>query len=387
MYLLDAVLWGAILLSLVLPWLSVMSLSASLRLIRGKGSPDCPGPTEGEAVQIELWLENGKFWPRFLLSLSYYCPPASPEERWQRFLVPRLDRGVSPPSVSVVNCYRRGLHQFGPVNVESKAPFGLFRRRKRLANPLSVLVYPQVYPLQRLALLEGIQGTALRPRRIRTGQEISASRPYVLGDPLRHIHWRNTARVGSPMVKEFEDTQEDTLVIMFDSSRDLGEERETVLEYTVKLAASVARCVVERGANVRVLTGNLPGHEMPWTLLLKELALLEAGQGPSLRPLLENLAAGSEDMILAFVSDTDTDGIEALTGRAAHMPRLAVVALEGFGDPPAQRARLALEALTMNGVPVVRCRRGELPETLRDLELVEWSTGAQMHWTAAKQQL
>ena len=67
LYLLDAILWGAILLSLVLPWLTVTRLSARRWLVRHEGSSTSPGPWEGETVDVVLSLENGTFWPRYLL--------------------------------------------------------------------------------------------------------------------------------------------------------------------------------------------------------------------------------------------------------------------------------------------------------------------------------
>ena len=354
LYLLDAMLWGVILLSVVLPWLTVMSLVARRKLVRRQGSPGSPGPAEGETVQVELCLENRRPWPRYFLSASYNSPLANPDERGQRFFVSCLDARASLALVSTVDCYRRGPHKFGPVDVESKAPFGLFRRRRRLSSPLSVLVYPQVFPLNRLALLEGTQGTALRPQRTRLGQEIAGSRNYVPGDPMRHVHWRNTARMGRPMVKEFEDTQENTLVITFDSSQDLGQERETVLEYSIKLAASVARYMIARGGSVRLLTGRLPGQDSPWPQLLKELALLEAGQGPGLGALVASLTPGTR--VLALVSEQDSAGVEALTKRSGQMAGLAVVVLEGFGDSSPQSTGLAVEKLRLARVPVVSCR-------------------------------
>lgn len=385
LYLLDAMFWGMILVSFALPWLAVMSLSARRRLVRAEGPAGSPGPSEDETVQVELWLENGRAWPRHLLSVEYQCPIAGPADVHQRFFVPRLDGGTSLALVSTVQCQRRGLHHLGPVTVESKAPFGFFRRRRRLPSPLSVLVYPRVYPLHRLPLLEGIQGTETRPRKSREGQEIAGSRHYFPGDPMRHVHWRNTARSGRPMVKEFEDTQENTLVIAFDSSLDVGQGQESTLEYGIKLAASVAGYIVNRGQSVRVATGKLPGQEIPWNMLLKELALLEAGQGPRLPSLVEPLPPGAR--VLALVSEGDVQGIEALKGRAGQLSGMAVVSLEGFGDSAASGTTTGgdgIEALRRAGVPVVRCRTGELLETLRSLEQVEWSARTEMQGTALR---
>lgn len=328
-------------------------------------------------MRLETDLENARGWPRYFLSLSYECPLADPAETHQRYFVPYLGGGDTRALASAVRCHRRGQHHFGPVTVESKAPFGLFRRRVRLPSPLSVLVYPQVYPLARLPLMESAEGTAARPRAVREGQEIAGSRRYVPGDPLRHIHWRNTARAGRPMVKEFEDSQENTLVIVFDSSRELGQGQETTLEYSIKLAASVAGYVVGRGRSIRLLTGTLVGEELPWEHLLKELALLEAGHGPGLATLLESAPAASR--VLALVSDADSAGLEALWRLGGQTSGLAVVVLEGFGDGASQPAGASLDSMRRSGVPVIGCVPGRLESTLRTLEQVDWSTGRKRH--------
>ena len=364
LYLLDAILWGAILLSVVVPWMAVSGLSVRRRLVRSGGNPGSPGPTEGEEVQIQLTLENPRAWSRYFLSLTYECAFAPPEERSQRMYVPRLASSSSLSLASEVECYRRGPYELGPVAVESRAPFGLFRRKRHLPDPLSVLVYPQVHRLERLPLVEGMQGTTARPRRAREGQEIAGSRRYMPGDPLRHIHWRNSARAGRPMVKEFEDSQENTLDIHFDSSQDLGTEKETVLEYSIKLAASAAAHITMAGGQVRMRTGRIEGREMPWAALLKELALLEPGRGPGLPTLLASPSGGSRT--LALVSESDLVGIEELERRASQMPGPVVVVLAGFGDTP--DGDQALERLRRTGASAIVCRQGDLTGGLRSLE-------------------
>ena len=371
LYVLDAVLWGVILLSVVMPWLAVMSLRAGLRLRQAETNPGPPGPAEGDAINLELILENLKPWPRFLLSASFNCPLAGPGQRLQRFFVPKLAARSSLPLVNEVECYKRGLHQFHEVVIESKAPFGLFRRRRRLTSHLSVLVYPQVVPLSRLQLLEGTEGTTTQPRKVRMGLEVSGSRRYVAGDSIRSIHWKNTVRLGRPMVKEFEDTQDNALAIAFSSSRVLGEERETTLEYSIKLAASVAAYVVEHGGTVQVVTGGLPGREMAWTMLLKELALVEADPRHTLPDIIESLSPGSR--VLAIVSEEDVDGIEALKQMSGRMSGLAVLVLEGFEQGPAGRTNGTLDSLHRAGLSVESCERGKLADALKAMESMQWT--------------
>ena len=375
LYMVDAMLWGVILLSFVLPWLAVMSLQSRLRVERCDGTPAFPGPAERDIVQVELRLENLRSWPRYFLSVGYDCPLSSPAERWHGFFVPYLKGAALASLVRAVECHRRGLHSYGPVTVESKAPFGLFRRRRRLPSPLSVLVYPQVHPLNRFPLMEGVQGTAVRPKRTPIGQEVAGSRQYFPGDPLRHVHWKNTARMGRPMVKEFEDTQENTLIISFDTIRDLGQDKETTLEYSIKVSVSVASYVIQHGGSVRLLAGRLASQEAPWPELLKELALLQAGNGPGLAAVVGSLPARTR--VLVIVSETDAEAIEALRRRAGQMSGLAIVVLEGFGDVSPSNSGKATEAFEQIGVPVVSCRQGNLLEALRSLEQVEWFDGPQ----------
>ena len=54
------------------------------------------------------------------------------------------------------------------------------------------------------------------------GTDLAGYRYYLPGDPLRIIHWRNTARVGRPMVKEFDSSRGQTLHLLFDATQGLG---------------------------------------------------------------------------------------------------------------------------------------------------------------------
>ena len=95
----------------------------------------------------------------------------------------------------------RGLRTLRQVEVWSDFPFGLFRRSRIIDLPAEVLVYPP-----RRA------GPHARAESGRTGREDDAStrpggggdflglRPYVPGDPVRSVHWTNSARFGDPVV-------------------------------------------------------------------------------------------------------------------------------------------------------------------------------------------
>jgi uncharacterized protein (DUF58 family) len=350
LYLVDAVLWGMLLISALLPWLGVAFLRAQRRLEYAGASQHQPGPSEGETVTINLALEGRAFWPRFFLGAQYHCPLAGPAERLRRFFIARLPGSGSVSLATNLSAYQRGMHQLGPVVVESAAPFGLFRRRVRLTPPQPVLVYPQIPKLRRLALVDELSQTAAQSRRSRVGVDTVGSRPYVPGDPRRHIHWRNTARAGRPMVRDLEDPQDQALHLLFDATQVWGEERDTTLEYAIKIIAGVADYARRHSVPVQVWGGGLqsqeaaigvgairesplhsgPSQGIPWPRLLHGLALAAPGDGPSLARSLRQLPPGANALVV--VSAGDLHGRQALRLTAPALRRLSVVWLEGFGE-------------------------------------------------------
>jgi uncharacterized protein (DUF58 family) len=103
---------------------------------------------------------------------------------------------------------RRGPLRLTEVAVARRDPFGLLRSFVRVRSPQSVLVLPKRYPVPPLAF-SGTQhyqpgGVALASS-VGDAEEFVSLRDYRPGDAFRRIHWRSWARVGRPIVKEYQD--------------------------------------------------------------------------------------------------------------------------------------------------------------------------------------
>lgn len=122
-------------------------------------------------------------------------------------LPPLPARGEVNARVEIVPL-RRGPLRFTGVTIARPDPFGFFRGFVRQRAPQSVLVLPRRYPLPDITLPGTRQyqrgGVALAAA-IGESEEFVSLRDYRPGDPLRHIHWRSWARLGRPIVKEFQD--------------------------------------------------------------------------------------------------------------------------------------------------------------------------------------
>jgi uncharacterized protein (DUF58 family) len=69
-------------------------------------------------------------------------------------------------------------------------------------------------------------------------EEFLALRDYRPGDPLRRVHWRSWARVGRPVVKEYQDEYFVRSALVLDNCA--GPRREAEFEAAVSVAASFA---------------------------------------------------------------------------------------------------------------------------------------------------
>ena len=139
---------------------------------------------------------------------------------------------------------RRGILRFTGVTVARPDVLGLFRAFRRLSAPQTVLILPKRHPLPPIALpgaMKYQEGGVALAASVGSSEEFVALRDYRQGDPLRHIHWRSWARIGKPIVKEFEDEFFVRHALVLDTFTD--EPHNELLEEAVSVAASFA-CTV-----------------------------------------------------------------------------------------------------------------------------------------------
>ncbi len=128
-------------------------------------------------------------------------------------LRPAQDTDVDYP----VPTARRGVVEIGPLTVSRTDPLALAGTSRRYGGTVRVWVHPRIHPL--LAVPDGIaRSLDGRIDRVPHGSiTFDALREYVIGDELRRVHWRTTARVGELMVREYVDTSLPRIVVLLDT--------------------------------------------------------------------------------------------------------------------------------------------------------------------------
>ncbi len=118
---------------------------------------------------------------------------------------------------------RRGAFHLGAVDVRCWRAAGWWRRQVRIPQPEEVAVYPNVVAIRRyqLTLRRGvrIQSGLRRARPPGASTAFAGLRDYLLGDDVRRINWKATARRDRPVVTEVEAERGQQVMLALDCGR------------------------------------------------------------------------------------------------------------------------------------------------------------------------
>ena len=358
----DAVLWGVVAVSAVMPWIAVGDLRIRRRIARWHGAEGYPGPMVGDPVDLDIALQNRGFFPCMFVSIGYNYGGHGIESAKKQLFIAWLGRRRDHMATTQATFTKRGLYQLPPLNVETRVPFGLFRRRKRVHDPMEVIVLPKVH---RFAGLDLASNSGMHDRatsRSRVGDQITGSRNYVSGDPWHHIHWRNTARTILPQVKEFEQSPDSALVVAFNIHEGVQGE-ESALEHAVQIAASAGDHVCRSGGVVCIVANGIRQETSSRHLMLRSLALL-SGEKTSRRFSLEEQAP-PYTAVLVLIEESDVDGLRDAARLAAANREVTAIVLRGF-DGSSEPVN-AKGLLSSAGARVIECWPGDVESTIAEL--------------------
>lgn len=217
------------------------------------------------------------------------------------WLVPQLGPKQTRHVPATITFPRRGRDALSSLRARTGFPLGLANVERDLLPGQDLIVLPALGNLERGMLRRllyqqsptiGLARTV--PRRHPSAQtDFHGLRPYQPGDTPRWIHWRTSARCGELMVREFEETPSENLILIVDPF--LGDEY--LLERAISLAATICwECCRQKGDRLILgIAGREPGvcqgvtsTELAFEMLEK-LALEPGTNESTVAPLLDRL--------------------------------------------------------------------------------------------------
>ena len=118
---------------------------------------------------------------------------------------------------------RRGEARFGASQVRLRSRWGWCELLARLGEAQTRRVYPDFAQIARYAWLAGdrrLQEIGIKTYQQRgEGTDFKQLAEYRYGDPVRHIDWKATLRLGKPIIREFQDERDQCILLLIDCGR------------------------------------------------------------------------------------------------------------------------------------------------------------------------
>ena len=316
-------------------------LRAERRLTYARVFPDDP-------VELVVRLENRKLLPLPWVEVAQFLPAGL------------LAEGASPRSIARASLLwnqaatfrlplvgrKRGYYRLRPGVIMSGDPFGVYPRQQALSGANGLIVYPRLLSLVDI----GLASTSLFGEITRTRQLLQdptnnvGTRDYAPGDPVRHVHWKATAKRQHLQVKVFAPSTSLHVVLLLAVDSFIGRSEED-LELAISAAASLAfringeQSPVGLLTNARLATGGGEAHLAPYAgeeHLARILETLAVVTGAATRPfedfLDEHARALPRDAALVCIhADPSAALRERLRRLRMDGQRVLLCTLEGSG--------------------------------------------------------
>jgi uncharacterized protein (DUF58 family) len=219
--------------------------------------------------------------------------------------IPSLAHGATHTRPYRLPTERRGVFQVGPLTISRSDPFQLMRLGQQQRSHETLWVHPLThdippFPNGRTRDLEGpTSGEAPQG-----GIAFHTLREYVMGDDLRLIHWRSSAKTGSLMVRHNVDTYQPRSLVVLDVHEQVY--RDEGFEDAVRVVASLLVASIRNNFPVRLRTtgGLVIGSEGGGRLerVLDQLAALQPEPDAGLASISRQVSAERGGFSLAVIT-------------------------------------------------------------------------------------
>ena len=217
-----------------------------------------------------------------------------------------------------ITAVRRGHFHLEKIQIISGDPCGLFQVRKTFRIPGEMVIRPQIRPLHDLPTGCGRQLSMTGDGRLLghagLGSDFFGVRPYRPGDEIRFVHWRLSAAKQKLMVREFEASAMEQIVLILDTdAASVGwDPVENNFEALVSLAASISGFFASQycfltlytcfDGNLMLLNGDAAGVNVKVMELLTEIRPCRSNIENLVADVLESLPRNSVLYMLSMTA-------------------------------------------------------------------------------------
>jgi uncharacterized protein (DUF58 family) len=247
-----------------------------------------------------------------------------------RFIFEGIGGGGSRSFSYQLGSDTRGRYTVGPLRVRVADSFGLVSITRAFSSTSTLTVTPRIVSLPRPPVGGSWLGDSEQGRRsiAASGEDDIAPRDYRMGDSLRRVHWRSTARRGELMVRREEQFWRNTATLFLDTRR--AAYSTAMFELAVTAAASIGVHLAGEGFEARLVTdlGEVAPQGSFSDTLLETLAVIKPSRGHGLETGVSELGTVG-GQIIAVLGEVPAQQVRELAGtRRGNAPGLALLLIE-----------------------------------------------------------
>lgn len=297
----------------------------------------------GQWSHVQLLVHNASS-QRVELELFDHVPDGMLFEQLPQGI--RLQAGEHCQLAYRLRAVRRGHFSFQHCDMRLSSPLGLWRSKRQMALVNHTRVYPDFARLHG-AGLQAIDvwlnrlGVRQQPRRGQ-GLAFHQLREFREGDTLRQIDWKATARSRTPIAREYQDEQDQQIMLMLDCGRRMRSQDAELTHFDHALNAGLllACAALRQGDAVGACTfaSGQPRHVAPakgqqqLRAILNSLYDLQPTQQPAdygaaVDRLLARQQRQALVIVLSNLRDEDDDELRAALQRLSRRHRVLLVSL------------------------------------------------------------
>ncbi len=235
---------------------------------------------------------------------------------------------------------RRGAFRWGATSLKLRSPLGLSWRTWQVAAETVVDVYPDLIGLRMLSIRLSLENSGNLQRRHKVGgTEFAELREYAVGDDIRFMDWKATARRQRPIVRLLEPEREQPLLILLDRGRLMTAQVAGLsrFDWALNAALSLAMAGLRRGDRVGVVVFDKTIHT--WIAPLPGLGHLSQ--------ILERL-----NTIEPARTESDYAGVTAQVLNQYHRRALVVLLTDIVDEIASQDLLVAMGRLSPRFLPL-----------------------------------
>jgi uncharacterized protein (DUF58 family) len=172
----------------------------------------------------------------------------------------KLNPGETKGYIYQLHPTKRGVYQLGKLNVYAESPLRLIRKRYIFAEGKNIAVYPSFLQLQKYdlhAFTHRLQEYGLKKiRRIGNTMEFEQIKEYVMGDDIRNLNWKATAKRNLLMVNQFQDERSQPVYSVIDKGRVMMMPFEglSLLDYAINASLVISNIALQKNDKAGLFT-------------------------------------------------------------------------------------------------------------------------------------